>query len=324
MKFDVVIGNPPYNADGFGSGFYCKFILSALCLSDRFVSFIHPNRWMTSDNALEVESRHKLKNKIRTLVDFIPENFDINSIGFFKGAHIRGGVSYYLADKLYDGDIDYIESKSGLRCNKKLTDYGLLRGVNQELLYDGLSVFDSMSSYVIPDPFKIASNDSRVKNKPQYEDDIPCMMVDDIQYISNQYVNVNKELINKYKVAVSYSGRTYHRKYDRFYGKILPPGTVCSGSYVLVYASDNEEYCKRCVKYLCSSLVVMLKDDVSVQISKTRSTWKYVPMLDFSDDDLIDWDAEPALFDILLFKLMGLTDDEIETLKNRGYLMYEG
>lgn len=323
MKFDVVIGNLPYNADGFGSGFYCKFILSALCLSDRFISFIHPNRWMTSDNALEVESRHKLKNKIRTLVDFIPEDFDIDSIGIFNGARIKGGVSYYLVDKLYDGDIDYIESKSGLRCNKKLTDYGLLRGVNQELLYDGLYVFDSMSSYVITDPFKIASNDSRVKNKPQYEDDIPCMMVDGIQYISNQYVNVNKELINKYKVVLKYSGRTYHKKYDRFYGDILPPGTICTSSYVLVYASENEEYCKRCVKYLCSSLVVMLKDDVSVQLSKNRSTFKYVPMLDFSDDDLIDWDAEPALFDILLFKMVGLTDDEIEILRNRGYLMYE-
>lgn len=324
MKFDVVIGNPPYNADGFGSGFYCRFVLSALSLSDRFVSFIHPNRWMTSDNALESECRHKLKNKIRTLVDDIPDDPDMGSIDIFKSTRIRGGVSYYLVDKLYDGDIDYIESKSGLRCNKKLTDYGLLRGVNQNLLYDGLSWFDSMSSYVIPDPFRIASNDSRLKNKPQYEDDIPCMMVDGIQYISNQYVNVNKELINKYKVAVSYNGRTYYRKYGTFYGKILPPGTVCSSSYVLVYASENEEYCKRCVKYLCSSLVVMLKDDVSVQISKTRSTWKYVPMLDFSDDDLIDWDAEPALFDILLFKLMGLADDEIEILRNRGYLMYEG
>lgn len=323
MKFDVVIGNPPYNADGFGSGFYCKFILSALSLSDRFVSFIHPNRWMTSDNALESESRHKLKNKIRTLVDFIPEDSKQINIGFFKGAQIRGGVSYYLVDKLYDGDIDYIESKSGLRCNKKLTDYGLLRGVNQGLLYDGLSVFDSMSSYVIHDPFRIVSNDSRLKTKMQYEDDIPCMTVDGIRYISNQYVNVNKELINKYKVALKYIDRTYNKKCNRLYGKILPPGTVCTGSYVLVYTSDNEEYCKRCVKYLCSSLVVMLKDDVSVQVSKTRSTWKYVPMLDFSDDDLIDWDAEPALFDILLFKLIGLTDDEIETLRNRGYLMYE-
>ena len=324
MKFDVVIGNPPYNADGFGSGFYCKFILFALCLSDRFVSFIHPNRWMTSDNALEVESRHKLKNKIRTLVDDIPDDPDMGSVDIFKGTRIRGGISYYLADKLYDGDIDYIEYKSGLRCNKKLTDYGLLRGVNQELLYDGLSVFDSMSSYVIPDPFRIASNDSRLKNKPQYEDDIQCMTADGIQYISNQYVNVNKELINKYKVVLSYNGRIYLRKYHRSYDKILPPGTICTSSYIFMYASSNEEYCKRCVKYLRSSLVVMLKDDVSVQISKTRSTWKYVPMLDFSDDDLIDWNAEPALFDILLFKLIGLTDDEIEILRNRGYLMYEG
>ena len=105
MKFDVIIGNPPYQlATGGGTEekksatqampVYHKFIEMAKRLNPRYISMIIPARWYNGGMGLNQFRRDMLNDKhIVKLVDFI------NSKDCFQGVDIAGGVCYFLWDR---------------------------------------------------------------------------------------------------------------------------------------------------------------------------------------------------------------------------------
>ncbi len=105
MKFDVIIGNPPYQMGSDGGTrdipVYNKFVEQAKKLKPRFLSMIIPSRWMASGLGLSEFRRTMLKDRrIRKLVDY-------ERMGeVFPGVDFEGGVCFFLWDRDNEGDCD--------------------------------------------------------------------------------------------------------------------------------------------------------------------------------------------------------------------------
>lgn len=128
MKFNAIVGNPPYQAMTTNTGFqatavYHLFVDIAIKLEPNYVSMITPSRWMTKGSmGVKEEWVDKMinSNHFTKIVDFL------DSSVCFSGVGIGGGVSYFLYDPNYSGKCDYTLNQSCkiYRQNKYLNNLG--------------------------------------------------------------------------------------------------------------------------------------------------------------------------------------------------------
>lgn len=94
MRFDVIVGNPPYQLDDGGVGgampIYQKFVRAAKALEPRFVTMVTPSRWFAGGRGLD-DFRQEMLNdrRLQVLVDW-PKADEV-----FPGVLIGGGISYF-------------------------------------------------------------------------------------------------------------------------------------------------------------------------------------------------------------------------------------
>lgn len=113
MKFDVIIGNPPYQMsfglEGANSAnaksIYNLFIDKSIKLKPRYLCMIVPSRWMTKTAQGIPDSwvdEMLVSNKFEIIHDF-PDSSDC-----FPGVDVKGGVNYFLWNRAYNGKCEYI------------------------------------------------------------------------------------------------------------------------------------------------------------------------------------------------------------------------
>lgn len=314
MKFDVIIGNPPYQLDTGGVGaqatpIYQKFIDIAIELNPRYISMIIPSRWFAGGMGLN-EFRAKMLNdkRMKVLVDHP------NAEDCFPGVEIKGGVCYFLWDSKHNGECEVISMLGGeevsrakrkldehdtfIRFNESIEILNKIKAKNEETLESKVSGVD---------PFKFPTNFKDYKKK-EFANSIKIYTRGEIGYIQKDQIKTNVNWVDKYKVALSQAygaGSTYPHQIT---GKpvIMEPNSCCTFTYLVINVFKTKKEAQNFEKYIKTRFfrfLVSLKKNTQ-HLSKDR--FSFVPDLDMSQE----WTDEK------LYKRYGINEKEQEFIKS--------
>lgn len=319
MKFNAIVGNPPYQVMDGGAGASAKpvyhlFVDIAKKLKAKYISMIMPARWYAGGKGLDEFRDDMLKDKsISLLVDY----FDATDV--FPRIDISGGICYFLYDRNCRGNCKVITSRQGKR--NELVRPLLEKGNNTFIRFnEAISILRKVSvsedinfsNLVSPrKPFGIVT-DVQV-SKLQTASMIRIYAYPDNGFIERIAVKTNSEWIDYYKVYISYA---YGERGDFPYfviGKpfLGEPKTCCSETYLVIAPNKREQYCMNVIKYLKTMFLrffVLLKKNTQHATSKVYS---FVPLQNFTEASDIDWSKSIPEIDQQLYLKYHLTDEEI-------------
>lgn len=316
MKFDVIIGNPPYQLNTGGAQaqaipLYNKFVEQAKKLQPRYLCMIIPSRWFTGGFGLDNFRKNMLEDRsIRTIHDYL------NASDCFPGVDIKGGVCYFLWDRDNKGPCKIYTHR----------DDEVVSMMERELLEDGLDILiryneaipiykkivknkeDSLSTIISSQrPFGFPTNYKDFHEEKENEDDIKIYANKKVGYISKGTpILKNEELVGKYKVLTPKAIGSGDSQADWVKPILAEPNSVCTETYVVLGAFDNEEEAKNLISYTQTKFfhfMLTLKKNTQDALSKA---YLLVPCQDFKQS----WNDEK------LFKKYDLTDYDIAFIKS--------
>lgn len=316
VKFDVIVGNPPYQLSdgGFGrsaSPIYHEFVQQAMKLEPRFLLMVTPSRWFAGGKGLDQYRAAMLSDRrLSHLVDF-PKLYEP-----FPGVKIRGGVSYFLWDRDYNGPCSvqtmWDGHPLGPPVKRFLDAYDVLVRRNE-----AISILDKVRAYRVngkPEPtldqrvssskpFGFRTNFHGISDPKKLDDPVKLYGSQRITWIERSAVQTNVEWIDKWKVLlVGLQGTSSAVEY-RFVGtpKIAGRGEVCSETYLVAGRFDSNEEAQNYAAYLQTRLLRFLVSLRKLAQHATKDVYAFVPDLTY----------DRAWSDTDLYKRYGLNADEI-------------
>lgn len=314
MKFDVIIGNPPYQLSDGGNGasaspLYHRFVRQAQKLKPRYLTMIIPSRWFGGGKGLDDFRREMLNdNHIRILVDYE------NASDCFPGVDIAGGVCYFLWDRDNPGLCDVVN----VRNNETMHSVRALNEFDTFIRHDqAASIVRKVCAFGEPMMSNMVSSSKpfglRTFVRPQESGDILLRWQNGEGPYRRDEITVGRELIDKWKVITSYVGYDHAGNPGkdgkrRVFSKIdiLPPGTICTETYLVVGSFDTKQEAKNLVAYMKTLFFRFLIAQCMYSHHITKEAYRLVPIQDFSQS----WTDEK------LYAKYGITDEEIKFIES--------
>lgn len=291
MKFDVIIGNPPYQLSDGGNGasakpIYHLFVEQAKKLKPRYLSMIIPARWYAGGKGLDNFRNSMLTDdRLRIMHDFV------NASDCFTGVEIKGGVCYFLWDRDYHGDCT-VFSHSGNKIISTMSRPLLEKNCDTFIRYnDAIQIlhkvqalqektFDTMVS--ARKPFGFATD---FRNYAKNVDMAHCIKLyaqKDIGYISRSQVEKNAEWIDLWKVYIPEAIGSGNMETDIVKPVLGEPQTACTETYVVVSPTTNKAMAENIISYINTKFFHFLLGLKKITQHTTSKTYSFVPMQDFS------------------------------------------
>lgn len=312
MKFDVIVGNPPYQLSTGGASaqaipLYHKFIEQAKKLKPRYLSMIVPSRWFAGGMGLDAFRKTMLSDKhLVKIVDFT------NAKDCFPGVSLGGGVCYFLWSRDSKGRCEFTNNKDGKAKTqlRDLDEFPIFVRYN-----DAISIIhkviskreNSLTDFASSlSPYGIGSSE-RGASEPLV-DSVRLYSSAGAGYLPLDEVPKGHELLDQYHVMIS-KVTAEHAGEPRKDGtfkvitkmRVLRPREVCTFSYFLIGNMKTENEANNLLGYMATkfSRFLLLQAVSSINLSKEK--FQFIPVQDFSRP----WTDEE------LYRKYELTNDEI-------------
>lgn len=332
MKFNAIVGNPPYmemdgGAQASAKPIYNQFVEIAKKINPQYVSMIMPSRWYSGGKGLD-EFRDNMLNdsNISILHDFL------NPELVFPKTNIRGGICYFLWDKEYDNEKSLIKVVTHQINTEPVIVYRTLKSEHSDTFIRhgiAISIVNKVSNYAGFESFsKLISsrkpfgldgkfiNDYRFKssknglNKP-----IVCYgKGKKIGYIEKEDIKVKKDWIDKFKVFTPYANNIgTELNDDNLNSFIGEPGTVSTETYLVIGADLLLDYvsAENITKYFKTKFLRFQLSLAKASQHATAKTYQFVPLQNFTSTSDIDWTQSVADIDRQLYAKYGLSEEEV-------------
>lgn len=338
MKFDVVIGNPPYQESDGGAGasakpIYNQFVNVSKEVGSTYLCIIMPSRWMAGGKGLDEFRNAMLNDKhIVELHDFMhPEDV-------FPNTNNRGGVCYFMRNANYDNTehkvkvVTHYENYSqSTQRSLQTDDWDIFIRENQafgilDKVVKNVPDFVPLSSYVSSrKPFGIESNIIRTSAYHATKDDLDNPVLcygkgERVGYVEYAIISAHSHWVNKWKVFTPRANNVgTELNDDNLNSFIGAPNTICTEAYIVI-GGDMNLRCKECgriLKYLKTKFVRYLHSLAKASHDATSKTYRFIPMQDFTKESDIDWGKSISEIDAQLYAKYGLTAEEIDFIESK-------
>jgi len=328
MKFDVIVGNPPYQLSDGGNSrsagpIYHKFVQQAKKLNPKYLTMILPARWYAGGKGLDDFRAEMLADKrIRKIVDFE------NSNDVFPGVDVAGGICYFLWDRDNKGLCELVNLIDGkqVKSERELNEFPILIRHSQaipiirKVLAKGENDEKKLSDIVSSrKPFGLPTN-----YVPQ-NSGIPCWF---IQRIGLKFANINdvtddNKLLDKWKFLAPkapIAGQTDFSKPVGFYydgnTRIVKPGECCTESFIVLGAFSTEEEVLAYKSYIFTKVVRFLLLQTVISQDVTKNNFQFIPDLGkyegiYTDKILVKrWEITDEEWNFIDSKIRNIGDNE--------------
>ena len=323
MKFDVIVGNPPYqlslSTDNQKEGslakaaalpIYQKFIEQAQKLNPRYLTMIIPSRWFSGGRGLDDFRKNMLNdNRISEIHDF----FDASEC--FPGIDLSGGVCYFLWNRDNKGKCKFCSHihNEVIISNRYLNEFGEDKFVrfNQAIpILNKINSFkeETLDTYVsTQNPFRLNTN-FKDFCKQDVKDCVKLYAYPENGFIERKKITLNQSFIDKWKVFTS---KAYGERGDFPYFAIAKPflgepNSVSTATYRILSIFDKKDEAINFITYVKTKFFRFMVLLVKNTQDAPRRVYQFVPLQDFNEP----WTDEK------LYKKYGLNQEEIDFIES--------
>ena len=315
MKFDVIIGNPPYQLSDGGAQasampIYQLFVEQAKRLAPRFLTMIIPARWYAGGKGLD-EFRDLMINdrRIRVLHDY-----QSATDCFGTGVEIKGGVCFFLWERDQKGECHIITHNG----QEIMEDYRYLKEEGSDVFIrykEGVSVLRKVKNRSAQSFMDFVSSQKPFGlrtfvqgKKAPFPNSLKVYQNGGVGYIAQSEIVRGHDLLPAYKVYVS---RAYNAG-DTFPHQIIgkpilgEKNSACTETYVAIGPFATKDEANNVISYINTKFFRFMVFLTKVSQMAPAKVYQFVPLQDFSHP----WTDE------MLYKKYGLTDEEVAFIES--------